>query len=212
MLAGEGQPPAVHALAAAINVALGNVGKTVAYVAEAAPSRMASISALAKRLSAGEIETLVVIGGNPVLDAPADLDFAAAMKKAPETVHLSFDVNETSQACRWHLPRTHFLESWGDTTAFYGTVAITQPLIEPMMDLSQKGWSSIELLAALTGSEPRYGRSIVRATEAARSGTNGATFEAHWRTILDRGVVEGTAAKLATPSAFDASRVGQIYF
>ncbi len=208
VLAGEGQPAAVHALAAAINVALGNVGRTVAYVAEAAPSRMASISALAKRLSAGEIETLVMIGGNPVLDAPVDVDFAAGMKKAPETVHLSFDVNETSQASRWHLPRTHFLESWGDTTAFDGTVAITQPLIEPMMDLSQKGWSAIEMLAALTGSEPRDGRSIVRATEAARSGTNGATFEAHWRTILDRGVVDGTAAKLATPSAFDASRVG----
>ena len=208
VIAGEGQPAAVHALAAAINVALGNVGSTVAYVADSSPSRLASIASLAKRLDAGEIETLVIVGGNPVFDAPADLDFASKMAKAGERVHLAFDVNETSKACTWHLPRAHFLESWGDTAGFDGTVAIIQPLIAPMMDLSQKGWSAIELLAALTGSEPRDGYSIVRATEAARSGSSGGTFEAHWRSILDKGVIDGTARRLESPKSFDAGRVG----
>ena len=207
VLAGDGQPPAVHALAAAMNVALGNVGQTVAYTAETSPSRTASIGSLVQRLNGPGVDTLVIIGGNPVYDAPAELDFAAAMAKAQHVVHLAFDVNETSQASEWHLPRPHFLESWGDTSAFDGTISITQPTIEPMMALSQKGWSTIELLATIAGAEPRDGYSIVRATEAVRSGSGGGTFEAHWRTILDAGIVEGTAATLLVPDRVDASRI-----
>ena len=209
VLAGEGQPPAVHALAAAMNVALGNVGKTVAYTADASPDRVDSIKSLAAKLSGGAgIDTLVVIGGNPAYNAPADLDFATAMGKASHVVHLSHDVNETSRLAEWHLPRTHFLESWGDTTAYDGTISIIQPLILPMMDLSQKGWSGIELVATLAGTEPRDGYSIVRATEAMRSATSGGTFESHWRMILDAGLIAGTAAALATPARFDGVRVG----
>ena len=208
VMAGEGQPPVVHALAAAMNVALGNVGKTVVYTADSGEDRLASIGSLVKKLEQG-IDTLVIIGGNPVYDAPADLDFASAMKKASHVVHLSYEVNETSMASEWHLPRTHFLESWGDTTAFDGMLSMTQPLIEPMIDLSQKGWSGIELVAALCGAEPSDGYSIVRATEALRSGTSGATFESHWRTILDKGVVAGTTASVVAPSDFKAGEIGK---
>ena len=105
------------------------------------------------------------------------------MAKAAHSVHLSFEVNETSNLAEWHLPRTHFLESWGDTSAFDGSVSITQPLIQPMLADDQKGWSPIEFVAAVCGSEPSDGYSIVRATEAIRSGTSGATFESHWRSI-----------------------------
>ena len=207
VMAGEGQPPVVHALAAAINVALGNSGRTVAYTADSSPDRKASIGSLVEKLNGPGLDTLVIVGGNPVYDAPADLDFPAAMGKASHVVHLSFDVNETSLASEWHLPRAHFLEAWGDTTAFDGTIAITQPSIEPMMDLAQKGWSGIELLATLTEAEPRDGYSIVRATEALRSGTSGGTFEAHWRTILDAGIIAGTEMKMEAPEAFDTDRV-----
>ena len=208
VMAGEGQSPVVHALAAAMNVALGNVGKTVVYTADSGDSRLASISSLVKKLDQG-IDTLVIIGGNPVYDAPADLDFPSAMKKASHVVHLSYEQNETSLASEWHLPRTHFLESWGDTTAHDGMLAMTQPLIEPMIDLAQKGWSPIELVAALCGAEPSDGYSIVRATEAMRSGTSGATFEAHWRTILDKGVVAGTTWPVATPADFEAGSIAR---
>ncbi|MEE2972753.1 MAG: Fe-S-cluster-containing hydrogenase, partial [Planctomycetota bacterium] len=207
VLAGEGQPPAVHALAAAINVALGNVGKTIAYTADPAPMRTASIRSLVEQLDGQGVDTLLIIGGNPVYDAPADLDFATAMGKAGHVIHLAFEVNETSRAAEWHLPRTHFLESWGDTTAHDGTIAITQPLIEPMLPLDQKGWSPIEFLAAVAGHEPGDGYSIVRATEALRSKTSGATFEAQWRTILDAGLIAGTASPTVAPTRVDAGRV-----
>ncbi len=206
VMAGEGQPPAVHAMAAAINDALGNAGKTVAYTADAAPSRTASIRSLAEALGAGSIETLVVVGGNPVYDAPADLDFAKAMSRAKETVHLSLRANATSAACTWHLPRTHFLESWGDVRGYDGTISIVQPTIQPMMPIDQKGWSPIELVAQLIGAEPKAGYDIVRATESARSRASGTTFEAEWRRILDAGMIAGTAWPAATPG-LDAGRV-----
>ncbi|MCP4069845.1 MAG: TAT-variant-translocated molybdopterin oxidoreductase, partial [Phycisphaeraceae bacterium] len=204
--AGGGQPPAVHAMAAAINDALGNTGKTVTYTADSAPSRTASIRSLADSLGAGTVETLVVIGGNPVYDAPADLDFATAMGRAKETVHLSLRANATSAVSTWHLPRTHFLESWGDVRGYDGTISVVQPTIQPMMPLEQKGWSPIELLAQLSGAEPKEGYSIVRATESARSRTTGTTFESHWREILDAGMIADTAWPIATPS-LDAGRV-----
>ena len=198
VIVGEGQPPAVHAMAAAINAALGNVGKTVQYTEDPHPSRMASISTLVKSLNAGAVETLVLIGGNPVYDAPVDLDFATAMGKAKESVHLSLYANATSKASVWHLPRAHWIESWGDVRAYDGTISVVQPLIQPMMPLEQQGWSSIELLATLASTEPKEGYSIVRATEASRSGTTGTTFEAHWRTVLDTGLIEGTATPVSS--------------
>ncbi|MCP4798152.1 MAG: hypothetical protein GY885_18510, partial [Phycisphaeraceae bacterium] len=157
-------------------------------------------------LGAGTVETLVVIGGNPVYDAPADLDFATAMGRAKETVHLSLRANATSAVSTWHLPRTHFLESWGDVRGYDGTISVVQPTIQPMMPLEQKGWSPIELLAQLSGAEPKEGYSIVRATESARSRTTGTTFESHWREILDAGMIADTAWPIATPS-LDAGRV-----
>ena len=77
VVAGASQPARVHALAHAINHALGNLDKTVKYGPmtdpQGTPSRE-SIAALAK--DAGNATTLIMLGGNPVYDAPADLDFA----------------------------------------------------------------------------------------------------------------------------------------
>ncbi|MAD19888.1 MAG: molybdopterin oxidoreductase [Planctomycetaceae bacterium] len=206
VMAGRGQPPAVHALTAVINEALGNVGETVTYTDSPAPSRIADIRSLTESLDGGSVETLVVIGGNPVYDAPADLDFATAIGRAKEVVHLSLRANATSAVSTWHLPRTHFLESWGDVRAYDGTISIVQPTIQPMMPIDQKGWSPIELLAQLSGAEPGAGYDIVRATEAARSRTSGTTFESHWRQILNAGIIEDTAWPMTTPS-LDAGRV-----
>ena len=193
VMAGERQPAAVHALVAMLNEKLGNAGKTVNYIKEDRPNRMQQIAGLTKAMKDGSVETLVIVGGNPVYDAPADLDFASALGKVKESIHLSLYDDETSRACTWHLPRAHWLESWGDVTAWDGTRSVTQPTIMPMIPEDQVGWSSIELLAELADSEPRDGYSIVRATELDRSQTTGATFERHWRELLDRGVIADTA-------------------
>ncbi len=208
VVAGPGQAPAVHALAAMMNVALGNVGKTVGYLPAGEKGRTSAgdIETLANRLNKGEISTLVIMGGNPVYDAPADLDFAKAMAKAGEVVHLSLYRDETGvdPACTWNIPRAHYLEGWGDGRAFDGTICVTQPLIEPMVGLDQGGLTPIELVAELLGEDPKDGYELVRRTWMVATGKKGADFEAAWRTSLESGVLEGSATRAAVPLLYVA--------
>jgi len=150
VVAGESQPPIIHALAHAMNDALGNVGKTVFYtdpVEANSVDQRESLQDLVKDLDAGRVELLVILGGNPVYNTPVDLklDFER-LKKAKLRVHLSEYKDETSEVCHWHVPAAHFLESWGDTRSYDGTVTIMQPLIEPLYD----GKTAFELLAVFS--------------------------------------------------------------
>jgi MoCo/4Fe-4S cofactor protein with predicted Tat translocation signal len=161
VIAGRRQPPEVHALVAQINQVIDAPGKTLEYVEDPdqdRPSHVASIQTLARDMAAGKVPALIILGGNPVYDAPADLDFAAALAKVQTSIHLSEQLNETSQKATWHLPRAHFLEAWGDTRTWDGTVTVAQPLIAPLYG----GISSIELLSMLLGDEAA-GEQLVRA-------------------------------------------------
>src|SRR6185437_209507 len=134
---GEHQPPVVHALAHAINAALGNVGKTVFYsdpVLATTQNNNDSIKELVADMRGGKVDLLIILGGNPVFDAPADLGFADALKNSniPVRVHLGLHNNETAELCHWHISETHYLEQWGDARAYDGTVSIVQPLIAPL--------------------------------------------------------------------------------
>jgi molybdopterin-containing oxidoreductase family iron-sulfur binding subunit len=156
VIAGRRQPPEVHALVAQINQAIGAPGKTLEYLAYPEgspeldrPSHVGSIQALARDMAGGKVGTLIILGGNPAYDAPADLDFAAALAKVQTSIHLSEHLNETSQLATWHLPRAHFLEAWGDTRTWDGSILIAQPLIAPLYG----GLSSVELLGMLLGRE-----------------------------------------------------------
>ena len=161
VVAGEGQPPVVHALAHAVNAALGNAGQTVLYTdpIDAHPiDQLQSIRALAAAMAAGQVDTLLMIGGNPVYSAPADLQFAEQMNKVRLRVHLSLHSNETSAISHWQIPEAHFLEAWSDARAFDGTVSIVQPLIAPLYG----GRSAHEILATLSDRPERSGYQIVR--------------------------------------------------
>ncbi|HEX8115985.1 MAG TPA: TAT-variant-translocated molybdopterin oxidoreductase, partial [Pyrinomonadaceae bacterium] len=162
VIAGDEATPEVHALAHAMNAALGAVGKTVTYVdpiEENPTDQLNDLRTLVGEIDAGAVDILVVVGGNPVYTTPADLKLDAdRMKKVRLAVHLSPYEDETSELCHWHIPQTHFLEEWGDTRAFDGTVTIQQPLITPLYN----GKSAYELLAAFTDSPDRRGYDIVR--------------------------------------------------
>ncbi len=191
IVAGDGQPPAVHALAHAMNAALGNVGATVEFAAppEAQPSdQLADLSALASDMDAGRVRTLLILGGNPVFTAPADFRFGERLQKVGLRIHLSPHVDETSVACHWHIPEAHFLESWSDARAFDGTASIVQPLIAPLYG----GRSAHEVLAATSTEPERSGYDVVRDTW--RPFLGGADFEAAWRRALHDGVIPGTAS------------------
>ncbi|MCC6328936.1 MAG: 4Fe-4S dicluster domain-containing protein [Acidobacteria bacterium] len=161
VIAGRSQPPAVHAIAHAVNSALGNVGQTVYYTETVAANSVdstESLSALVNDLDAGRVETLLVLGGNPVYNAPADLHFAESLRKAGWAAHLSLYNAETSAHCEWHLPATHELEMWSDARSFDGTASIIQPLIEPLFN----GRSPHELLAMFSDSPQAAGYDVVR--------------------------------------------------
>jgi len=161
VIAGPHQPAAVHALARAMNEALGNVGSTVVYTAPvvATPADgAASLAALVADMNASKVDALLVLGGNPVFTAPADLGFTEALAKVGTRIHLGLYYDETAELCDWHVPEAHFLESWGDARAFDGTITLQQPLIAPMYD----GRQAIELLAALNGAPGRTPAELVK--------------------------------------------------
>ena len=149
ILPGEYQPAAVHQLARAMNTALGNIDATVTYAAsvEAMPvDRHASLAELTTAMDGGQVEVLVILGGNPVFTAPADLKFAERLSKVGLVTYLGTHVDETAHLAHWSLPAAHALESWGDARAFDGTVTLMQPLVAPLYE----GRSAHEVLALFT--------------------------------------------------------------
>jgi molybdopterin-containing oxidoreductase family iron-sulfur binding subunit len=197
VIPGEYQPAVVHALAHAMNITLGNVGKTVLYTdpLEANPAdQVASLQDLIKDLDAGAVELLLIAGGNPVFDAPVDLGMRDRIRKARLRVHLSLYDNETSELCQWRLPEAHYLEAWGDARAFDGTVTLQQPLIQPLYN----GRSALELLQMFTGQQEINGRDILRAYWAKQH--TGPDFEAWWRRSVHDGLMAGSALPSKTPA------------
>jgi MoCo/4Fe-4S cofactor protein with predicted Tat translocation signal len=190
VVAGDTQPEGMHALLAEINAALGNVGRTVLLsdpVVARPESHLASIAELTRDLQSGQVDALLVMGANPVVTAPAELDFAAALSRAKLAIHHGLYADETAERCHWHVPAAHALEAWSDARASDGTVTVVQPTIAPLY----QGKSAHEILAALAGTPEATGLDLVRQT-ARGAAPAGADFEHFWRRALHDGFVAGT--------------------
>ena len=197
VVAGQHQSPAVHALAHAINQRLDNVGKTVHYTdpIEADPTdQTQSLRQLIDAMKADQVDALLILSGNPVFDAPADLDLVGALQNVEFRAHLGFYENETSDQCHWHIPESHFLESWSDARAYDGTVSIVQPLIQPLYNTH----SAHELLGAMTGKTGLPSYDIIR--EYWQEEGIYSNFENYWATILHDGLIPDTALPAKNPT------------
>ena len=197
VIAGDNQPPAVHALAHAMNAALGAVGNTVIYTdpVEAKPEdQTAALQELVDDMNGGKVDLLLIVGGNPVYDAPADFKFGEAMGKVQLRVQHSLYQNETTDFVHWHINATHYLEQWADGRSLDGTATLTQPLIAPLYD----GKSEYEFIEAISGSSATTGYEIVRRYW---QGKVPGDFEPAWRKALHDGFVAGTAFPAKTVSA-----------
>jgi len=198
VVAGEQQPAEVHALAHAINAALGNVGNTLYYTepVEAHPTNhLQSLRELCADIDANKVQTLLILGVNPVYTAPHDFDFVSKLKfdeqqgrkKIQTVIHVSSHFDETSEYADWHVAESHYLETWSDARAFDGTVSVVQPLIAPLY----RTHSVREVLGAFTDkpgiSDYDSLRNRLKATNPAGD------FEKFWRKTLNDGVVAGTA-------------------
>ncbi|MGC2110730.1 MAG: TAT-variant-translocated molybdopterin oxidoreductase [Candidatus Korobacteraceae bacterium] len=191
VIPGDNQPPAVHALAHAMNEALGATGKTVVFtepVQVKPQDQTAALKDLVGEMNAGKVDLLIVMGSNPVYDAPPDFGFADAMDKVQLRVHHGLYQDETYDHVHWHINATHYLEEWGDGRTFDGTASLTQPLIAPLYE----GKSEYEFVQALLGGSDVSGYDIVRDFWQDKM-KGGGDFETAWRKALNDGFIAGTA-------------------
>ncbi|HEY0322734.1 MAG TPA: TAT-variant-translocated molybdopterin oxidoreductase [Pyrinomonadaceae bacterium] len=220
VIPGDEQALVIHALAHAMNQKLGSVGNTVVYTEPlefrppgqeaTALDSINDLRTLVQEMNNSQVDMLVMVGGNPVYNAPADLQFRASMEKAKLRIHLSLYDDETSALCHWHVPESHYLESWGDARAFDGTVSIVQPLIAPLYRGTK---SPIEFLAAFTQQPERTGYEIVRAFWQGKIGAGGGALRT--TTALGTGQRTASAQQAATvnqnttPAAQNTGQGGQ---
>ena len=211
IVAGRRQPPAVHALALAMNQALGALGQTVTLhpLEDVGRGDAQALTDLVTAMREGTVKTLLIFGGNPVYTMPADLDFAGALAGVEHAIHLSSTFNETSRGVNWHLPETHFLEAWGDARAADSTPSVVQPLIAPLHD----GRSAVEVLDLLLAEAPaegetvvaRPGHDLVRETWLELLGAD--NFERQWRRVLHDGVATAETLGASAPAPIAVGEV-----
>lgn len=201
VVAGDTQPPEVHALAAAMNDALGSTGRTVQWLdtgeEPVGETQDALLQALVQDMRSGQVDVLLMVGVNPVYHAPAELDFAGALASVPESIHLGLYNDETAQASTWHIPRTHYLEAWGDGRAYDGTLSVIQPLIAPLYNPAR---SEVEVLHTLATGLDLPGYDVVRNTWQQEGRLQG-DFEESWRRLLHDGFLPDTQYPVVTVSA-----------
>jgi Fe-S-cluster-containing dehydrogenase component len=215
VMAGDAQPPAVHALVHQLNDRFGNIGTTVYYTeptAENPVQHSDSLLELVNDMAADRVETLIMLGGNPAYTAPADVHFAEQLAKVPLRVRQSMHYDETAARSHWHIPESHYLESWGDLRAYDGTVSIVQPLINPLYQTR----SPYELLAALIGDSTSSNYDIIRNRWSKRRPNS---FDPFWEQSLRDGIVPETRSlevtakpNAAPPVAATASAGLEIVF
>ncbi|MDX1617454.1 MAG: TAT-variant-translocated molybdopterin oxidoreductase [Balneolaceae bacterium] len=193
---GNEHAPKIHAVAAAINAALGNEGTTVTY--HRVPYRLdqnhrEAFESLVDEMNKGEIDTVVMIGTNPAYTAPSDLNFAGAIENVETVLHLANFYDETSKLADWHVNRAHFLEAWSDGYSYAGTRSVVQPQIEPLFS----GKSEIEFLNTVVTGEQAKGYELVRETWRSFLGSN---FQSRWERVLHDGLDEEETFPQATVS------------
>jgi molybdopterin-containing oxidoreductase family iron-sulfur binding subunit len=190
VVVGHAQPPEVHALGIAINAGIGALGRGVRFIdpVDGLLAFAQSLDQCTTALEAGAVDTLLALDVNPAYDSPRGLSFGAALVRAPFSVHLGLNRNETSLACNWHAPLAHDLESWGDARAFDGTAGVIQPLTEPFYG----GRSLLWLLGLLSGSRALSDRELVEAYW--RGHVEAADWDSWWRSTLKSGVVAGSSS------------------
>ncbi|HEX5791611.1 MAG TPA: hypothetical protein VFY13_10670, partial [Luteolibacter sp.] len=210
VLAGSRQSDAVQMLAIEINRALGSLGEgKPALALQTEASGLGSIDQLVADIEQGQIEVLVLLTpSNPVYDAPADLAFAEALGKVRVSIHHGQRLDATAHACTWHIPASHYLESWSDARSARGVYTVVQPMILP---LYPDCVSEVELLLTLLADSgqlvsgegkdgaagPAY--DAVRKTYAEKIVASQAGWQQSWQQMLRDGFVAGTGYAAVNP-------------
>jgi molybdopterin-containing oxidoreductase family iron-sulfur binding subunit len=188
VVAGEFLPASLHEAARRINRSLGRETESMSF---GFPASLVSLDELTEGMRSGYVDSLIILGSNPVYTSPGDVDFAGALARVPFTVHLGSHRDETGVNCLWHLPESHWLEAWSDAVAFDGTPGVIQPLIEPLYE----SFSAHELLALLAEEISSSSYDIVRKFWSGHLDENG------WRRAVHDGIVPASRLVNAAASA-----------
>ncbi|QDU76722.1 Tetrathionate reductase subunit B precursor [Bremerella volcania] len=189
-----------------INSKLENLGKTVSFIEEPKLARdnVGSIEDLTAAMNAGQVDTVLFLGGNPVYDAPADVDLVAAMDKTNTQVYYGDYETETSKMSSWHLPASHGLEQWGDALAYDGSFCIAQPLISPIF----KTKNPIEFLSLIAGSP--ISETLEAVKQTVTTAFSSSASEAAWTKVLHDGFIADSAPKAVSVTINDSLDLGNV--
>ena len=196
VLAGSHLPVEAHQLVIFLNDILKGTHKTVSYAVlpEGTP---VGIRELASSITAGEVDTLLVLGGNPVYNAPADLNWKQLQKSVPDVIRFGYYYDETAIECGVNIAATHYLESWSDGRTLDGTYVPVQPMILPLFDCFQE----LDVLARIAGMTETDSYTLVNATFAEQAGITGDPVKAFQKLL---------ATGFLPESAFDVLKSVQI--
>ncbi len=203
VLVGSRQPAAVQFLVAAINSSLGNLGKTLVGRKSSAATTQ-TLPQLAKQVNDKQVRAIIIVGGNPAYNAPADLEWTKLQSSVETVIRVGSYEDETSVGAAWHAPLAHFLESWGDAYSTDGSYVSVQPMILPLYG----AWSENDVLAKFAGLPKPSGPEIVQDTF--RSIAKPADFTVAWAKFLHDGFIEASAPAPAALQ-FNAGAVGQFF-
>jgi Fe-S-cluster-containing dehydrogenase component len=191
IVAGGSISAPTRALVHMLNLHLNNVGQTLSYIAPVVTSTggdAGSIAELTSDMDAGKVQTLLMLGANPVYNTPADINFAQAFRKVPFSIHLGLYRDETARLATWHIPQSHGYEQWSDGRAYDGTASIVQPVMMPLYG----GRSAHQLLALLSDDAVESGHDLVQRYWRKQRGTD--DFDLFWQTSLRQGIVQQSAS------------------
>lgn len=211
VVVGSKQPSWVHALGLVVNKALGALNQSVHIVTGHRPEWLQDIQSLIQEYKEKSLNTLVMVGGNPIYSLPADIDFKKFAQKARESFYLGYYEDETTKVSTHYIPQTHFLESWGDTLAGNGAYALRQPLIAPLFDDCTNEY---EFVASLLPNEPQNAYEIVRTFCKSYVGDKSKkylSFDDAWRTYLSNGLVDSINFTMPSSTVWNVKFLSDAY-
>jgi len=187
-----------------LNTVAGNVGRTVVFGADPAPSDgYAGVQGLFSAIDGGQVAVVIVHEANPLYALPKSGKFAERFAKVGYKVSTAQVLDETAAACDLIIPNLHALERWDDLRPRAGISGLLQPVTEPVFAAKHTGDVLLETakkvggpLAAFTAANfETYLKSAWQTRLAA------ADFESAWRDTLGKGGTYEAAPASAQPTA-----------
>lgn len=197
-------------LANLLNVALGNIGKSVLLwkASKPAVSGFEQLATLSRDLHAKKkkLAVLMFAGVNPAYALPEASKFREALAAVGTVIAVSAHLDESTNMATIVLPASHQLESWGDSEPVPGVYAINQPAMAPLYATQSLGDTLISLAAHTKINKPYEKFSgfydYIRAKWKARTGD--ADFEQRWLKYVEHGG-DFTAPPVASLPAGDVA-------